>query len=198
MENNTIIITECEAITLVNNFKKFYHAFRKINNLKIEKTIILDFLNNLLKLKSDFNTHNEFKVFPRNFKKQFIEKCKGNEMEIMKIYEKYFKEHIGHRFIFFLKTNGVLDKYKDNLNKQMDETLLCRILFATPESYVDSFIWSQTKQGFEYLSSLDKKRCDILNNEAKITKFTQEYYKQILKIFDEYNIRQINYSLSNQ
>ena len=36
MEDKTII-TECYVITLFNNFKKFYNAFRKINNLKIEK-----------------------------------------------------------------------------------------------------------------------------------------------------------------
>lgn len=188
MENNTIIITECEAITLVNNFKKFYNAFRKINNIKIEQNIILYFLNNLLTLKSDFHTYNEIKIFPNNFKKQFIEKCKGNEMEIMKIYEKYFKEHIGHRFIFFLKTHHALDIYINNLNEQMNETLLCRIIFQAPGRYIDSFVWAKTKQGFEYWSSLDKKWLDTLDNETKKTKFTQEYYKQIIKIFDEYNI----------
>ena len=50
METNKTIITECYAITLFNNFKKFYNAFRKINNIKIEKKRILDFLHQLLEL----------------------------------------------------------------------------------------------------------------------------------------------------
>jgi len=187
MENNKIIITECEAITLVNNFKKFYNAFRKINNLKIEQNIILAFLNQLLKLKSDFHTPNEFKIFPSYFKKQFIEKCKGNEMEIIKIYEKYFKEHMGHRFIFFLKTHDALDIYINNLNEQLNEILLSRILFEIPECYIDSFTWSHTKQGYEYWSSLDKEWIDILTKETKRTQFNHEYYKQIKKIISEYN-----------
>ena len=45
MKNDTITLTECDAITSFNNFKKFYNAFRKINNLQIEKKLILDFLN---------------------------------------------------------------------------------------------------------------------------------------------------------
>lgn len=187
MENNTII-TEYHAITLFNNFKKFYNAFRKINNIKIEKTIIIDFLKRLLKLEDFEYSPNQFHIFSHDFKTQFIEKCQGNEMEIIKIYETYFKEHVGHKFISFLKTHKALDTYKDNLNKQLHDTLLSRILFYYPANYIDSFAWSQTKQKFDYWSSLNDEWMDIINNEGRHTQFTQEYFKQIRKIIGEYNI----------
>src|SRR5574344_2131741 len=98
MENNTII-TECSAITSFNNFKKFYNAFRKVNNIKIEKNLILDFLYQLLELEYYDYSQNQFKIFPNDFKIQFRTKCQGTEIETMKIYETYFKEHVGHKFI---------------------------------------------------------------------------------------------------
>ena len=92
----------------------------------------------------------------------------------MKIYEKYFKEHIGHRFIDFLKTHKVLDAYKDNRNRQLNETLLERILFAEPQYYIDSFGWKGTKQGFEYWSNLDEAWDCIITLERNAKRFNQE------------------------
>ena len=185
MENNTII-TECSAITSFNNFKKFYNAFRKINNLQIEKKLILDFLKQLLELEYYDYSQNQFKIFPNDFKLQFIRKCQGNEMETMKIYETYFKEHIGHRFIAFLKRNGALDIYKDNLNKQLNETLLGRILFAEPQFYIDSFTWVRTKQGFDYWEDLQDEWMDIVKEDGEHIRVTQGFYEQIKKLIDEY------------
>lgn len=185
MENNTII-TECSAITSFNNFKKFYNAFRKVNNLKIERTIILDFLYQLLNSKSNNRTYNEFHIFPIDFDIQFIEKCQENETEIMKIYETYLKEHIGHRFIEFLKKYHALDAYQYNLKEQLNETLLGRILFVNPDYYIDSFAWEETKQGFEYWSSLDEEWDCIITLERNAKKFNKEYYEQIKKIINKY------------
>ena len=187
MENKTII-TECYVITLFNNFKKFYNAFRKINTLKIEKKLILDFLKQLLELEYYEYSQNQFKIFPNDFKIQFIRKCQGNEMETMKIYETYFKEHVGHKFIDFLKTHKVLDAYKDNIKEQMNETLLGRILFHYPANYIDSFLWSETKQGFNYWNYLHNEWMDIINDEGAHTQFTQEYFKHIRKIIGEYDV----------
>ena len=186
MENNTIIITECSAITSFNNFKKFYNAFRKVNNLKIERTIILEFLYRLLNSKPNNHTYNEFNIFSNDFKRQFMEKCKGNEMEIMKIYETYLKEHIGHRFIEILKKYHALDAYQYNLKEQLNETLLYRILCIRPANYIDSFCWSETKQGFDYWNDLDKEWNCIITLERNAKKFNQEYYEQIKKIINKY------------
>ena len=185
MENNTII-TECYVITLFNNFKKFYNAFRKINNIKIDKTIIISFLKQLSESEYYNYSQNQFKIFPNYFKIQFIRKCQGNEMETMKIYETYFKEHVGHKFIDFLKTHKVLDAYKDNLKEQMNETLLGRILFSYPSNYIDSFLWSETKQGFGYWDYFHREWMDIVAEDGERTQFTQEYFKQIRKIIGEY------------
>ena len=186
MENDTITLTECDAITSFNNFKKFYNAFRKINNIKIKRTIILEFLYKLLNSKHNNRTYNEFQIFSNDFKRQFMEKCKENEIETMKIYETYFKEHVGHKFIDFLKTHKVLDAYKDNLKEQMNETLLGRILFSYPSNYIDSFLWSETKQGFGYWDYFHREWMDIVAEDGERTQFTQEYFKQIRKIIGEY------------
>ena len=186
MENDTITLTECDAITSLNNFKKFYNAFRKINNIKIEKNLILEFLYKLLNSKHNNRTYNEFQIFSNDFKRQFMEKCKENESEIMKIYEKYFKEHIGHRFISFLKINDALDAYIYNLKEQLNETLLERILFVSPDYYIDSFGWEGTKQGFEYWSNLDEAWDCIITLERNAKRFNQEYYEQIKKIINKY------------
>ena len=185
MEKNTII-TECSAITSFNNFKKFYNAFRKINNLKIEKNLILYFLYQLLELEYYDYSQNRFKIFPNDFKIQFRTKCQGTEIETMKIYETYFKEHVGHKFIDFLKTHKVLDAYKDNINKQLNETLLERILFAEPQYYIDSFSWEETKQGYGYWDDLQDIWMEIIYNESNNTQVTQEFFEQIKKIIDEY------------
>ena len=185
MENNTII-TECYVITLFNNFKKFYNAFRKINNIKIDKTIIIAFLKQLSESEYYNYSQNQFKIFPNYFKIQFIRKCQGTEMETMKIYETYFKEHVGHKFIDFLKTHKVLDAYKDNINKQLNETLLERILFAEPQYYIDSFSWEETKQGYGYWDDLQDIWMEIIYNESNNTQVTQEFFEQIKKIIDEY------------
>ena len=185
MENNTII-TECYVITLFNNFKKFYNAFRKINNIKIDKTIIIAFLKQLSESEYYNYSQNQFKIFPNYFKIQFIRKCQGTEIETMKIYETYFKEHVGHKFIDFLKTHKVLDAYKDNLKEQMNETLLGRILFSYPSNYIDSFLWSETKQGFGYWDYFHREWMDIVAEDGERTQFTPEYFKQIRKIIGEY------------
>lgn len=187
MEDKTII-TDYHAITLFNNFKKFYNAFRKINNIKIDKTIIIAFLKQLLELEYYEYSPNQFQMFSHDFKIQFMEKCQGNEMEIIKIYETYFKEHVGHKFICFLKTHKALDFYKDNLNKQMHDTLLSRILFCYPANYIDSFLWTCTNQGFGYWNYLHDEWMDIINDEGRHTQFTLEYFKQIRKIINEYNV----------
>ena len=76
MENDTITLTECDAITSFNNFKKFYNAFRKINNIKIKRTVILEFLYKLLNSKHNNRTYNEFQIFSNDFKRQFMENAK--------------------------------------------------------------------------------------------------------------------------
>ena len=186
MKNDTITLTECDAITSFNNFKKFCHAFMKINNIKIKRTLILEFLYKLLNSKHNNRTYNEFQIFSGDCKRQFMEKCKGNESEIMKIYEKYLKEHIGHRFISFLKINGALDAYIYNLKEQLNETLLERILFGMPDYYIDAFGWEETKQGFEYWSNLDDEWDCIITLERNAKKFNQKYYEQIKKIINKY------------
>lgn len=186
MENDTITLTECDAITSFNNFKKFYNAFRKINNIKIKRTIILEFLYKLLNSKHNNRTYNEFSIFSYDFDTQFIEKCKENESEIMKIYEKYFKEHIGHRFISFLKRNDALDAYIYNLKEQLNETLLERILFVSPDYYIDSFGWEGTKQGFDYWEDLQDEWMDIVKEDGEHIRVTQKFYEKIKKLIDEY------------
>ena len=101
-------------------------------------------------------------------------------------YEKYFKEHIGHRFISFLKINDALDAYIYNLKEQLNETLLERILFVSPDYYIDSFGWEGTKQGFEYWSNLDEAWDCIITLERNAKRFNQEYYEQIKKIINKY------------
>ena len=64
MGNNKTIITGCKAIRTVNNFKKFYHAFIKFNNIKIDKTIIIAFLKELFELEDNFCAYNHFRIFP--------------------------------------------------------------------------------------------------------------------------------------
>ena len=186
MKNDTITLTECDAITSFNNFKKFYNAFRKINNIKIEKTVILEFLYKLLNSKHNNRTYNEFSIFSYDFDIQLIEKCKRNESKIMKMYEKYFKEHIGHRFISFLKINDALDAYIYNLKEQLNETLLERILFASPDYYIDSFSWGETKQGLDYWDNLDEKWDCIITLERNAKKYNKEYYEQVKKIINKY------------
>ena len=171
---------------MFNNFKKFYNAFRKINNIKIDKTIIIAFLKQLSESEYYNYSQNQFKIFPNYFKIQFIRKCQGTEIETMKIYETYFKEHIGHRFISFLKINDALDAYIYNLKEQLNETLLERILFVSPDYYIDSFGWKGTKQGFEYWSNLDEAWDCIITLERNAKRFNQEYYEQIKKIINKY------------
>ena len=186
MENNKTIITGCKAIRTFNNFKKFYHAFIKFNNIKIDKTIIIAFLKELFELEDNFCAYNHFRIFPPILKLQLREKYKVDERETMKIYETYFKEHIGHRFIAFLKRNGALDIYKYNLNKQLNETLLGRILFAEPQFYIDSFTWVQTKQGFDYWEDLQDEWMGIVKEDGEHIRVTQGFYEQIKKLIDEY------------
>ena len=124
MENNKTIIKECEAIKSFNNFKKFYNAFRKINNLKIEKKLILDFLKQLLELEYYEYSQNQFKIFPNDFKLQFIRKCQGNEMETMKIYKTYFKEHVGHKFIDFLILSVDVGYFEMQMNVVSSDILI--------------------------------------------------------------------------
>ena len=186
MENNKTIITEGYVITLFNNFKKFYHAYIKINNIKIDKTIIIDFLFQLLNLEYNNHAHNHFCMFPTILKLRLGEKCKDNEREILKIYKTYFKEHVGNQFIDFLKRHGALGIYKDILNEQLNDTLLSRILFSEPQYYIDSFIWEETKQGFDYWNDLHNRWMDLIDKESYNTQFTPEYREQIMKIITKY------------
>ena len=70
----------------------------------------------------------------------------------------------------------------------MHDTLLSRILFCYPANYIDSFCWSETKQGFGYWNYLHDEWMDIINDEGVHTQFTQEYFRQIRKIINEYNV----------
>ena len=89
-------------------------------------------------------------------------------------------------FIEFLKKYHALDAYQYNLKEQLNETLLGRILFVNPDYYIDSFAWEETKQGFEYWSSLDEEWDCIITLERNAKKFNKEYYEQIKKIINKY------------
>ena len=61
-----------------------------------------------------------------------------------------------------------------------------RILFVSPDYYIDSFGWEGTKQGFEYWSNLDEAWDCIITLERNAKRFNQEYYEQIKKIINKY------------
>lgn len=188
MENKTII-TNGDAIRNLDNLKKFYNAFRKINNVEINKNNIVFFLNQLERNKYELNSTyiNDFTIFPYDSKTAYMTKCKRNESKIMDIYERYLKEHVGHKFISFLKEQNALKEYIFNLDYQKDETLLYRILHHKHDNYIDSFLWSQTKQGRDYWCELDAMWNDIIENEAINTEIQPSFYNRVQKLLKKYN-----------
>lgn len=182
------IITNGDAIRIFDNVKKFYNAFRKINDVKINQDMIVYFLNQLEDKRKllDVININDFNIFPYESRATYMIKCEKNESKIMDIYERYLKEHVGHKFISFLKEQNALEEYIFNLNEQLNETLLSRILHHRHDSYIDSFFWSQTKQGRDYWSSLDKKWCDIIENEAINTEIQPSFYNRVQKLLKKY------------
>lgn len=183
------IITNGDVIRNLDNLKKFYNAFRKINDVKINQDKIVYFLTQLedKRKQLDVININDFNIFPYESKATYMIKCEKNESKIMDIYERYLKEHVGHKFISFLKEHNALEEYIFNLNEQLNETLLSRILHHRHDSYIDSFLWSQTKQGRAYWSSLDNMWCDIIVNEAIDTEIQQSFYNRVQKLLKKYN-----------
>lgn len=184
-----IIITNGDAIRMLDNLKKFYNAFRKINNVEINKNNIVFFLNQLERNKYELDSIsiNDFTIFPYDSKTAYMIKCERNESKIMDIYERYLKEHVGHKFISFLKEQNALEEYISNLDYQKNETLLYRILHHKHDNYIDSFLWTHTEQGRGYWSALDAMWCDIIEKEARNTEIQQSFYNRVQKLLNKYN-----------
>ena len=189
MENNKTRITECEAIKLFNNFKKFYNAFRKINGVKMYKNDIICFLTQFEDKRKQLNVVNikDFTIFPLGLKSTYMTQCEKNESKIMNIYERYLKEHVGNKFISFLKEQNALEEYIYNLNKLRNETLLYRILHYRHNNYINSFCWSQTKQGYDYWCELDNTWHNIIVNETKNTKIRPSFYNEVKSLLKKYD-----------
>ena len=187
MEN--IIITNGDVIRNLDNLKKFYNAFRKINNVEINQENIVYFLTQLEDKRKELGVANinDFTILPLGLKTTYMTKCERNESKIMDIYERYLKEHVGHKFISFLKEQNTLEEYIFNLEDQKHETLLYRILHHKHDFYIDSFIWSITKQGRGYWCELDAMWHDIIENEAINTEIQQSFYNRVQKLLNKYN-----------
>ena len=184
-----IIITNGDAIRNFDNVKKFYNAFRKINNVEINQDNITYFLIQLedKRKQLDVININDFTILPFDLKRTYMAKCEQNESKIMDIYERYLKEHVGHKFISFLKEHNALKEYIFNLEDQKNETLLYRILHHKHDFYIDSFLWSQTKEGRGYWSALDYMWHDIIENEAINTEIQPSFYNRVQKLLNKYN-----------
>jgi hypothetical protein len=178
------IITDDDAIRNFDNLKKFYNAFRKINNVEINQNNITYFLTQLEKQRFDFYSINvnDFTILPFALKTTYMAKCEQNESKIMTIYERYLKEHVGYKFISFLKEQNALEEYIFNLEDQKEETLLYRILHHTHDNYINSFLWSLTEQGRDYWCKIDNLWHDIIYNEAMNTKIQPSFYKGVQKL----------------
>ena len=182
-------ITNGDAIRIFDNIKKFYNAFRKINGVKMYKNDIICFLTQFEDKRKQFGVVNinDFTIFPFGLKSTYMTQCEKNESKIMNIYERYLKEHIGHRFIAFLKRYDALDIYKDNLKEQLNETLLGIILFEEPQYYIDSFSWGETKQGYDYWRELYDTWHNIIVNETKNTKIQPSFYNTVKSLLKKYD-----------
>ena len=181
-------ITNGDARRIFDNVKKFYNAFRKINFVKIYQNDIIYFLTQFedKRKQLDVANVNDFNILPFDLQTTYMTQCEKNESKIMDIYKRYLKEHVGHKFISFLKEQNALEEYIYNLNKQLNETLLYRILHHRYNYYINSFCWSETKQGFGYWDYFHREWMDIVAEDGERTQFTQEYFKQIRKIIGEY------------
>lgn len=186
---NKIIITNGDVIRNLDNLKKFYNAFRKINNVEINQENIVYFLTQLEDKRKELGVANinDFTILPLGLKTTYMTKCERNESKIMDIYERYLKEHVGHKFISFLKEQNALEEYIFNLEDQKNETLLYRILHHKHDFYIDSFFWSATKQGRGYWCELDAMWRDIIENEAINTEIQQSFYNRVQKLLNKYN-----------
>lgn len=183
-------ITNGDARRIFDNIKKFYNAFRKINGVKIYQNDIIYFLTQFEDNRKQLyvvNNINDFNIFPFGSKTTYMTQCEKNESKIMNIYEMYLKEHVGHKFISFLKEQNALKEYIYNINKQLNETLLYRILHYRHNYYINSFCWSETKQGYHYWRELDDMWHDIIRNETRNTKIQQSFYNKVKSLLKKYD-----------
>ena len=182
-------ITNGDARRIFDNVKKFYNAFRKINGVKIYQNDIICFLTQFEDNRQQLNfvNVNDFTILPFDLQTKYMTQCEKNEPKIMNIYERYLKEHVGHKFISFLKEQNALEEYIDNLNKQLNETLLYRILHHRYNYYINSFCWSETKQGYHYWRELDDMWHYIIYNETRNTEIQQSFYDEIKRLLQKYD-----------
>lgn len=182
-------ITNGDARRIFDNIKKFYNAFRKINFVKIYQNDIICFLTQFEDNRQQLNfiNVNNFTILPFGLQTKYMTQCEKNEPKIMNIYERYLKEHVGHKFISFLKEQNALEEYIYNLNKQLNETLLYRILHHRYNYYINSFCWSETKQGYHYWRELDDMWHYIIYNETRNTEIKQSFYDEIKRLLQKYD-----------
>jgi len=85
-----IIITNGDVIRNLDNLKKFYNAFRKINNVEINQDNIVYFLSQLEDKRKELGVANinDFTILPLGLKTTYMTKCERNESKIMDIYMK--------------------------------------------------------------------------------------------------------------
>ena len=185
-------ITNGDARRIFDNIKKFYNAFRKINGVKIYQNDIIYFLTQFEdnRKQLDLVNVNDFIILPFDLQSTYMTQYEKNESKIMNIYERYLKEHVGHKFISFLKEQNALEEYIYNINEQLNETLLYRILHYRYNDYIDSFCWSQTKHGFYYWKCLQEKWHNIIYNETRNTEIQQSFYDEVKKILQKYDYEQ--------
>lgn len=182
-------ITNGDAIRIFDNVKKFYNAFRKINGVKIYQNDIVYFLTQFEDKRKQFHVVNinDFTILPFGLKTTYMTQCEKNESKIMDIYERYLNEHVGHKFISFLKEQNALEEYIFNLNEQLNETLLYRILHYRHNRYIDSFFWSQTKHGYYYWNFLNERWHNRIYNETKNTEIQPSFYNTVKILLQKYN-----------
>lgn len=182
-------ITNGDARRIFDNIKKFYNAFRKINGVKMYQNDIIYFLTQFEDKRKQFGVVNikDFTIFPFGLKSTYMTQCEKNESKIINIYERYLKEHVGNKFISFLKEQNALEEYIYNLNKQLNETLLYRILHYRHNYYINSFCWSQTKQGYDYWRELDDTWHNIIVSETKNTKIQPSFYNKVKSLLKKYD-----------
>ena len=183
-------ITNSDAIRIFDNVKKFYNAFRKINGVKIYQNDIIYFLTQFEDKGQQLdavNNINDFTILPFGLQTTYMTQCEKNESKIMDIYKMYLKEHVGHKFISFLKEQNALEEYIYNINEQLNETLLCRILHHRYNDYIDSFCWSQTKQGFDYWKFLQERWHNIIVSETRNTEIQPSFYNTVKILLKKYD-----------
>lgn len=185
-------ITNGDARRIFDNVKKFYNAFRKINFVKIYQNDIIYFLTQFedKRKQLDVVNVNDFTILPFGLQTKYMTQCEKNEPKIMNIYKRYLKEHVGHKFISFLKEQNALEEYIYNINEQLNETLLYRILHYRHNDYINSFCWSETKQGYHYWRELDDMWHNIIVSETRNTEIQQSFYDEVKKLLKKYDYEQ--------